>query len=107
MKNVTEHKMWELAFKALGKWGLLLSACSGAEFEDVQAAAPWVPLLDLPQLYAGSHLFYTFETEEECVQHYLRVVGEDGPTASNPYNGPGRVYALMFNDQGQPVTENT
>lgn len=50
--------------------------------------------------------FAIFDTEEEMNSFYDKIVGDDGPTKSNPYNGPIRVYALTFGPNGM-LNENT
>ncbi len=44
-----------------------------------------------------------------CVQDelYTQTVGDDGPTATNAYNGPARVGALTINADGATQNENT
>ena len=50
--------------------------------------------------------FSIFDTEEEMEAFYDMIVGDDGPTKSNPYNGPIRVYALTCGPSGL-MNENT
>lgn len=51
--------------------------------------------------------FFFFDTSEELERHYDQVVGEDGPTASNPYTGPATWYGLTCGPDGNLITENT
>ena len=50
--------------------------------------------------------FTTFSTTKEMQEFYDKIVGDDGPTKSNPYDGPIRVYALTCGPEGF-LTENT
>jgi len=59
------------------------------------------------QAYSDGHMFILCDSEEECYRLYEQVVGDDGPTKTNPYNGPCRVYALTINPNGEMETENT
>lgn len=44
--------------------------------------------------------------QEHATREYKRIVGDDGPTELNPYDGPARVYALLIGPEGW-VDENT
>jgi hypothetical protein len=48
-----------------------------------------------------------YETREEQQEAYWSIVGDDGPTESNLYDGPVTVYALTINNLGQAENENT
>jgi hypothetical protein len=38
---------------------------------------------------------------------FWSVVGDDGPTKTNPYNGPVRVFACTYDPDGITMNENT
>ena len=59
-----------------------------------------------PALIDGSALLL-FDTRKEQQEAYNSIVGDDGPTATNPYNGPMRVYACTISAQGFAENENT
>ena len=48
-----------------------------------------------------------FNTEAECCAAFEDIVGDDGPTKKNPYDGPMRVYALTCDPHGELMNENT
>ena len=48
-----------------------------------------------------------FDTREEQQAAYWSIVGDDGPTKTNPYDGPMRVYALTISNLGNTENENT
>ena len=50
---------------------------------------------------------FLFPTREEMEAHYLSMVGEDGPTKLNQYDGELHVTALTCNDQGELENYNT
>lgn len=51
--------------------------------------------------------YFLFDTKEEMERAYNQVVGDDGPTELNPYDGPARVYAGTVDNHGRGLTENT
>lgn len=58
------------------------------------------------QVFIDGEGFSVFDTEEECENFYDLIVGYDGPTKSNPYDGPIKVYALTCGPNGF-MAENT
>lgn len=48
-----------------------------------------------------------YDTEEAQQEAYWSIVGDDGPTETNPYSGPMTVYALTINRLGFSENENT
>jgi len=58
------------------------------------------------QIMMDGEGFCIFDTKEEVEAFYDMIVGDDGPTKSNPYNGPIRVYALTCGPNGL-MNENT
>lgn len=88
-------------------WGLYLSAVS-TNVEDLNGATGFT--LDvhvLIELMGHGSVYVTFPTEEEMRRVFGSVVGDDGPTATNPYDGPCRVYALCCSPEGKTLSENT
>ncbi len=53
----------------------------------------------------GEALFL-FDTEEELYDAYVDIVGKDGPTKKNSYNGNLLVYAMTISNEGEIWTEN-
>ncbi len=105
----------ELLCKSKGKPALLLhngSSAAGEGEEEVGVAelSKAVPFLDRNQvmtlLFEGP-VYIFCDSLEEIRDLYNQVVGEDGPTKVNPYNGPARVYALTCDKDGLLGTENT
>lgn len=94
-----QHKMW-------GVYASLSDP--GTPNEEILKAAPWASegtaLWNLT-IEGSTYLF--FSTEEEMLAVYNQTVGDDGPTETNPYNGPARVYALTCDPEGNTHNENT
>lgn len=69
--------------------------------------APFICHIRHAQTLVDGVAFLFFDTEEELKEYYNQVVGDDGPTEANPYDGPCRVYALTCGPDGQLLNENT
>lgn len=91
------------------QWGIFLYCAVDQEvsLQDIQKAAPWFSD-DLAAYFAldsGAYVF--FDSQMEMDAAYYRTVGDDGPSPSNPYDGPAKVYALTCSPTGTLRTENT
>jgi hypothetical protein len=100
--------MFALACRGAKRWGLYLSWDSEMPWEDLTQAAPY--LADDWKF----HIFLTdgqlpllLESREEMVRLFELTVGDDGPTPTNPYNGPCRVFACICDPDGNLLSENT
>jgi hypothetical protein len=102
----------ELA-KALNKPVLYLSMVgANFNFEDFDKdgrflPAPFLTTMTHGQVLADEHTFIVCDSEEEMEDLFWQTVGDDGPTPTNSYNGPCRVYALTINAKGEMRNENT
>jgi hypothetical protein len=65
------------------------------------------PDMNVGQAIGDGLAFVICDSVEEMYELYGQVVGDDGPTKSNLYNGPHRVYALTIYADGTLGTENT
>jgi len=72
-------------------------------YGDIKLACPFVNIDDFIQ----DRNIFLFDTEQECRKHFDMIVGDDGPTKTNKYNGDVRVYALTCDNEGLLKTENT
>lgn len=99
--------------KARKQWGLYLSDQTRLEYSDpthiteLHKSVPFLSREQVCDLYGCGEAFLFFHTEEECRIAYEQVVGDDGPTDRNPYNGSGRAYALTCDPTGRTRNENT
>ena len=88
-------------------WGIHLSDQEfTASRTEIAKAVPFLDVMGVDFL-KGSEILLLFESQEEMQRHFDLVVGDDGPTASNNYDGHARVYAYTISDEGQILTENT
>lgn len=93
-----------LSARALEKWTLYLSF--DWEAPDLTKAAPILETED-PVAFMDGWALFGFDTEEDARAAFESTVGDDGPTSSNTYNGPTKVYALLAGPDGRLMTENT
>lgn len=122
MIKMTIHDALCRLCKATGKYGLYLSFDNEVteEFtpEDYKKAVPFLDfcdtikdqeVLDSPdwQCLADGYMFILCDTWEECYKLFQSVVGDEGATASNPYDGNCRVFAMMIYDTGEMGETNT
>jgi len=85
------------------KWGLYLYYDQNTLHSDLLLAAPFISFDD----YMQDNRVFLFDTEEECNKYFNMVIGDDGPTESNKYDGECRVYALTCDPLGVLRNENT
>ena len=89
-----------------GKWGMFLRF-GNEDFADLYKAAPYLENPAFLQLLMAGSGYLMFDTEKEMNKFYNETVGEDGPTAMNPYDGNVKIYALTCNPEGKLLNENT
>lgn len=110
MQALSLTKAFSALCKATGKWGLFIQFHCGDgkdDWKEIYEAAPFLLNDECLQIVADESGFFLFDDETEMERHYDLVVGDDGPTKSNPYNGPMRIYALTCDPSGQTLNENT
>lgn len=89
-------------------WGLYLSFNEHAQFSaDGPSAAPYLTMEDDAQALIDGELFILCSTEVEMIDLFDQTVGDDGPTATNAYDGEARAYALTCSPDGVLLNENT
>lgn len=106
-------KVLSLLCKFKKKWGLYLAV--PANWDDVvpsrqnelQKAVPYLNRDQVFELLLQGSVYLFCDSEEECYRYYEQTVGDDGPTETNPYDGPVRVYALTCDPNGELQAENT
>jgi hypothetical protein len=74
--------------------------------EEMHKAVPLMSKEQAHHLWMEGNLFLEFETEDSAREFFDSVVGDDGPTKTNSYNGPARVFALWGEPRGW-LSENT
>lgn len=118
---VSASDLFQHYCRLANKWGLYLrvSECPEDGYADHIRGATMLEPVPAPAVGPGdagdvfSRLLYEgaaclfFDTRAEMEAVYGRIVGDEGPTESNPYDGPCRVYALTCRNDGQLLNENT
>ena len=104
------HRMAQAACQQAGKHGLWLSFPAWHTIGALFLAAPWLEGRQDSSLLQGlgdGHVLVLFDTAAERDAAYRNTVGDDGPTATNSYSGPCRIYALTISPAGELMNENT
>ena len=90
------------------KWGMYLGFNLNDSVRGILQAAPYLQNHDeVFQWICDEQAFLLFDTESEMESCFDQTVGDEGPTISNPYKGPARVYALTCDNHGRLRNENT
>ena len=118
---LTSHDLMIEYCRATSKWAVLYSGWNLYEPESGSSETDWrIHQDDLEtatifmdrsapnyfQVMSDGEGFSIFDTKEEMAAFYDLIVGDDGPTKLNPYNGPIKVYALSCGPNGL-LNENT
>lgn len=108
MKVIKDNEQLSLVAKGLKKPLLWLSAGSFEFTGNPHPAAPYLGTGDaLMELYVNGGVLLVCDDMKEAWSLYKQTVGDDGPTATNPYNGEERIYAMLVDADGKIITENT
>ena len=107
MQIINQTDAFKLICLHTRKYGLYVNFWG--ETDGIIKAAPYLDpkINDTLQILCDGSGILLFDTEEEREKHYYSTVGDDGPTKYNKYSGPGRVYALTCDPDGQTKNENT
>lgn len=109
--QILDHvKTLELLCESTKKCGMYINIYNDQgeneyNYLEVIKAAPYLESHN--QVILESSGFILFDNVEEMLEAYNQTVGDDGPTKSNPYDGPCRVYAITCNPDGITMNENT
>jgi|SRR5579863_9073476 len=82
---------------------------SSISYTDLLKAVPYLnwDQKNVMQAISDGHAFIVCDSDKERDRLYNLTVGDDGPTKTNKYKGPVRVYALTIDRTGQTLNENT
>ena len=105
MKILNSYSKLQSACRDQQSFGLYLSFNPGLPLEEIQGAAPCLNHV-LPILLDGD-MILLFDSKLEMEEAYKGIVGDDGPTPSNPYKGPAKVFACRCDPNGNLLGENT
>ena len=100
------HNIFAEYARLAKKWCICISWDTDNNIDELFKAAPYLNLNHL-QIISDGQALLTFDSEDEMWVFYNQTVGDDGPTKSNPYAGPCRVYALTISPDGIFQNENT
>lgn len=112
MELITNTEAFQKLCLLRQQYGIAFSTrgCA-APIEEILKAAPWIGItgesVNWLQCLADARGIILFDSREEMERIYEQTVGDDGPTKSNPYNGPGRVYLMTCDRMGNLLNENT
>lgn len=108
MKTLTKFNLLENYTTVSGKYVVMLS-CSNLDVctDELKKAVPMITDYgDIVNLLTGDTLFFEFDYNDAAIDFFDTVIGDDGPTRLNSYNGPARVFACLSGPNGL-ITENT
>ena len=92
--------------KLSGKWAVVLCTPEESSFADLQDAANFLTEDDCQAMTDGL-MIVMCDSEDEHWTVFNSIVGDDGPSDLNSYNGPCRIYAWTCGPDGDILTENT
>lgn len=118
MKIIQHHEKFALACKGAEKFGMYISFpavtnVNGKKAKEILKAAPYLQELskrsigDFVTILLEGEATFFFDTLEEVQEMFHLTVGDDGPTKTNPYDGPCTVFALTCDNKGNLMSENT
>ena len=87
-------------------WTLYLSTGDDLDLGDASSPVPFLLSDERLLLRLNGWLLLLLATEEAARRLFDQVVGDDGPSKANYYDGPHRVYAYLAGPSGG-ITENT
>lgn len=90
-------------------YGLFLSWVFDSSIppDELKKAAPFLTDEQVQELWANEMLFLYSPYDTSVYFCFYQTVGDDGPTNTNHYDGPARVYAVVIDKNGNLMTENT
>ena len=101
-----ESELVPIAIKSIGKWTIAIGHFEH-DLKEVVKAAPILGESDSIAILMEGKGYICFDNESEAIYAFKQIVGDDGPTQLNSYTGPAKVYAVLYNPEGNPITENT
>lgn len=116
MERLCVTKFVQQFCRLSGKWVIVLYPNHEFGFEELQKAAPFITIstraetdgtaIDDIQAVMDGEMMVVCDSKKECEELFNQIVC-DGPTQSNPYDGPCKVYAWTCGPDGQILNENT
>jgi hypothetical protein len=92
------------------QWAVVLYP-GGDDLDEIEKAAPFIDTRgiewDDTQAVVDGLMIVLCDSEAEHDRVFDSIVGPDGPTLLNPYDGPCKIYAWTCGPDGEILTENT
>src|SRR4249919_1611152 len=89
-----------------GDWALYLSVSGQTpSVSELRKCVPYLSYDDAVTLLTGPVVI--FGDKEDILRWFWATVGDDGPTKTNPYTGPAKVFATTWGDDGLGRNQNT
>jgi hypothetical protein len=107
MKVLSGIELAQTVAKTLKKPVLFVSFSPDDNYDEVFKAAPYLTVQEHVQQVLDGQAVIVCDSVKEQEILYWQTIGDDGPTKTNPYKGPARVYALTIDKNGQTLNENT
>ncbi len=108
MIKITLTELVQKHCKLTQQWAVVIYPSSDDHsFSDMQGAVPFLDLNNDLQAMADGLMIVLCDSEMEHDRVFNSIVGDDGPTKLNKYNGPYKAYAWTCGPDGEILTENT
>lgn len=105
IKCVSGHEAADCVALASRCHVLYLSTSSSLQWGE-PGPVPFLGSTELAELSGRGWLMILCKSKIQARALFEQIIGDDGPTATNPYDGPHRVYAYLTGPRGG-ITENT
>jgi hypothetical protein len=112
IQKLSHWEFTKLFCKLTNKWCVYISCpdieeeWTKSEWNEVLKAAPCLSKDEDFQILIDNEGWIVCDTKEEAYSIFEQIVGDDGPTRVNSYDGNMGVYACIYNSQGVYM-ENT
>ena len=117
-QSLSQTEIMQMLCKTSNKFGLVVSFDSDEmvknisdgkwEYDELaRATNDRVKIGDNIDIIIDGVAYFLFNTEADAYDAYNDIVGDDGPTNRNSYDGDMRVYALTISNEGELWSENT
>lgn len=110
---LSENTLFKKFCQTNKKFGVFVSMGSSPTYEETEELKKAIKIKeifdnkDYIQFLIDGCCYVICDTLEEADNCYQKIVGDDGPTTLNDYNGPCRVYACLIDNNGLAINENT
>lgn len=110
MDKLTVTDLVQQYCKLTKRWAVVLYPGDDDALSEIENAAPFIDFKgdnNDHQAIIDGEMVVLCDSETECDRVFNSIVGDDGPTELNPYDGPCKIYAWTCGPDGEILTENT